>query len=193
MRAVPESEMDDTTRNQLAIWARHGPDAMTLGVIISKYAYLTTAITSGHSLTEDEVTSQVEEKRKHYDSDEGKEVIESFSTSYMIGEVAVFTDITTHKDGITRWGSDRYWDKILPNALWREGTMVQWREATYNGVMNYATRLGIDIRVNHETEQNAHVVLTDKFNLPVTMEQAMAYLHDSRDLDRQLLNRVTSS
>ena len=156
------------------------------------YAYLTTAITSGHSLTEDEVTSQVEEKRKHYDSDEDKEVFESFSPSYMIGEVAVFTDITTHKDGITRWGSDRYWDKILPNALWREGTMIQWREATYNGVMNYATRLGIDIRVNHETEQNAHVVLTDKFNQPVTMEQAMAYLHDSRDLDRQLLNRVTS-
>ena len=174
---------------QIDIWEKHGTDAMAVGHLISVYAYLTTAIEAGYALTDAEVAAEVARRREvHEETRDEKTTQIILDQETGESKTVTYETVRNHRvDGyIETVGEDKYWNEILPAQVFREMTTYKWREAAYGDVKEISEMYEINLRLHREAEANVKVEFTDKLRLNVTLNQAFAFIRDSRNYDSQV-------
>ncbi|MCY4528310.1 MAG: hypothetical protein OXD46_04680 [Chloroflexi bacterium] len=174
---------------QIDIWEKHGTDAMAVGHLISVYAYLTTAMEAGYALTDAEVAAEVARRREvHEETRDEKTTQIDLDQETGESKTVIYETVRNHSvdSYIETVGEDKYWNEILPAQVFREMTTYKWREAAYGDVKQISEMYEINLRLNREAEANVKVEFTDKLRMNVTLNQAFAFIRDSRNYDSQL-------
>lgn len=159
---VPESFVRGI-KPLLIVMDKRGPDVAVFGSLISQYASLSAAIEAGYGLTDEEVAAEVAAVRSLFDQTQQPDVPQ---------------DERDHRFEayLAEVGEDTYWDEILPPKIRREQSVSNWLAAATSGFQDRREQAWIVTRLQQDALTDAKVETTEHFELPVTLEHAIAYL-----------------
>ena len=161
------ADLGEIVAHQLAVAEKYGPDTMALAHIVTSNMALAHAIEAGHSITDAEVETHVEEYREHLrkslepdDPDDNT----TYGRDYRMEE---------YMKGV---GEETFWNDILPERMFRTYTMIPWRLEQLAGPYstNDERRQASDALYEYLIS-SVKVEFTEHYDLDASLEDVLAY------------------